>query len=177
MENFKGVIQTSPKKPINKDNFIVKLLKGIRAFFLLYVVFPIKQRIDEKKAEKARIQLEKEKAQSIKDLKKSFEKTFNTDIESMKKVMGAQKQKQTDKDYLTNEIVKARKYISENGITTGGQMTDPTAMNEHNENGGYTTNTLSEVIRKDKEFSDKVLNRRDTRELADKAKVRWITRA
>ena len=108
----------------NMKNILNKLL----AFWGLLIA-PFKAYLDKRKAEKEKVRLEKERVQSIKDLKNSFSKKYNVDIDKSVKAMEAQKAKQTDKDFLTNELIKARKYMNENGIQPGGgQVTDVDAI-------------------------------------------------
>lgn len=162
--------------PIKKNNFVVVIINAIKLLWKNYIVKPINKIKDERQAKKAKIKLEKEKAKSIENLKKNFETTFNANIETMTKMMTSQKYKQTDYDYLTNEVIKARKHIIDNNIKMGSSITDPSLLQDHNENGGLTTKSLNEIIVKDNEFSRQSLNGVDNKNLRQKAKIRWVTR-
>ena len=159
----------------NKHN-MKNILNKLLAFWGVLIA-PFKAYLAKRKAEKEKERLEEERLKSIKDLKDSFSKTYNVNIDKSVKAMNAQKSKQTDKDFLTNELVKARKYMNENGIQPGGgQVTDIDAMLDHNTNGGYTDKTLSEVMRQDSELAKKNMDGRLDKERKLKARMRWIQR-
>lgn len=159
----------------NKHN-MKNIIKKLVAFWGVLIA-PIKAYFDERKAEKAKRKAEEERLQSIKDLKKSFSKTYNVNIENSVKAMQAQKAKQTDKDFLTNELIKARKYMNENGIQPGGgQVTNIDDMMDHNTNGGYTDKPIGEIIKQDTDLAFKNVNGKLDKERQQKAKLRWIQR-
>jgi hypothetical protein len=141
------------------------------------LIAPIKAYLAKRKEEKEKIRLEEERLQSIKDLKDSFSKKYNVNISKSVKTMEAQKAKQTDKDFLTNELIKARKYMNENGIQPGGgQITNIDDMMDHNTNGGYTDKPIGEIIKQDTELAFKNVNGKLDQERKQKAKMRWIQR-
>lgn len=159
----------------NKHN-MKNILKKLVAFWGVLIA-PFKAYLEERKVEKAKKQAEADRIKSIKDLKDSFSKTYNVNIEKSVKAMEAQKAKQTDKNFLTEELVKARKYMNENGIQPGGgQMTNIDDMLDHNTNGGYTDKSIGEVIRQDSELARKDMNGKLDKERQQKAKLRWIQR-
>jgi hypothetical protein len=152
------------------------IFKKLVAFWGVLIA-PIKAYLAKLKAEKEKQRLEEERLKSIEDLKVNFAKTYNVNISKSVKAMETQKAKQTDKDFLTNELVKARKYMNDNGIQPGGgQVTNIDDMLDHNANGGYTDKTISEVIRQDSELARKDMNGKLDKERQQKAKLRWIQR-
>lgn len=110
------------------------------------------------------------------ELDNLFSKEFQKESKYIKSLMAKDKVKQTDKDYLTSKIVEARKYISENNVNMKTQITDIDMLNEHNQNGGYTNMTISEVLKKESELSRKSLDGHLERDFKKKAKLRWILR-
>ena len=159
----------------NKHN-MKNILNKLLAFWGVLIA-PLKAYLDKRKAEKEKVRLEKERVQSIKDLKNSFSKKYNVDIDKSVKAMEAQKAKQTDKDFLTNELIKARKYMNENGCQPGGgQVTDVDAMMDHNTNGGYTDKPIGEIIKQDTELAFKNVNGELDQARKQKSKMRWIQR-
>ena len=113
----------------------------------------------------------------VNELDNRFSKEFQKKAKHIKSLMSKDKVKQTDKVYLTSKLVEARKHIAENDINMNIHITDIDMLNEHNQNGGYSNMTLSEVIKKDRELSRKSLDGNLGRDLKNKAKVRWVTRS
>jgi len=136
---------------------------------------PFKAKIEEGKARKAKQKREQEEKQAIEKLKKDFEKQFKLKISTSIKAMG--KANQTDPEHLKNAMIESRKYMIANGISPGGgQITDINAMNEHNEHGGYTNKSITEVKIQDRELARKAIEGKLDKELKQKAKFRWINR-
>lgn len=152
------------------------VLKKIVAFWGVLIA-PVKVYLAKRKTKQKKKELEQKRLKSIEDLKASFSKTFNVNIDESVKVMKSQKSKQTDKDFLTEQLVKARKYMNENGIQPGGgQVTNIDDMVDHNTNGGYTNKSIGEVIRQDNELAKKFMNGNLDNERKLKAKLRWVQR-
>ena len=139
------------------------------------LIAPIKAKIASYKVAKEKARLEKERLESIKELKADFEKRYNVNVKKSISVMGPSNQ--TDRDYQTAQLVEARKYMVENNIKPGGgQVTDIDAMIDHNTNGGYTNKTLNEVIIQDNDLAKKAIDGKLDVERKLKAKVRWVQR-
>jgi hypothetical protein len=139
-----------------------KLRKILKDFWNKYVITPINKK-----------KLKQLEIDRVNNLKNHFENDFKVSVEKMKQVINSEPYKQTDFNYLNQKIIEGRKHILDNNLPVGSQMLEPDVIDNHNNNGGYTNKTISEVIGKDFENAANALNSSHQKEKL-KNKLIWL---